>query len=131
MVSERAQGCDGGGFLTPSQSAGGYEHPGILAPIRSRLPLLTGMVPECFPLGREVPVTSRNAKEKTVIFGKNTGIDKRDIWRLARGVHLGKHLLRKSFLYPTHMLVSINFFFLKKKKSTAICFREMLLQAEG
>lgn len=104
MMGQRAQGCQGGGFLASSQGAGGDENPGILAPICSGLPLLTGVVPECLPLSRKVPVASGNAQEKTIIFRKSSGIDEGNIFRLARGIHLGKHLLRKSFLHPAETL---------------------------
>ena len=79
MVSERAQGCDGCGFLTSSQRGGGYENAGILAPVRSGLPLLTGLIPECLPLGRKVSVPGRNPEEKPVILCKDTWVDEGDI----------------------------------------------------
>lgn len=105
MVSERAHGRDDGGFLTASQGTGRYENTGVLAPIRSGLPLLTRRVPERFPLRREIPVTGRNAEEKSVVLGEDTGADEGDVRRLARGVHLGKDLLRESFLHPAKILV--------------------------
>lgn len=105
MVSERAQGCDGGRFLSASLSAGGNENPGILAPIPSGLPEMARAVPECLPLRRKVAITGRNAKEKTVISCKDIGGDEGNIWRLARSVHLGKHLLRESFLHSAEILI--------------------------
>lgn len=105
MVSERAQGSDDGGFLTAARSSGGYENPGILAPIRSALPFLARGVPEGLPLRREISVTGRNAQEKAIIALKDVGSDQGNIRRLARGVHLGQHFLRKGLLHPTEVLV--------------------------
>ena len=67
MVRERAQRCEGGRFLASSQRGGGDENAGILAPIGSGLPLLTGVVPEGLPLGRKVPVTSGDSEEKSIV----------------------------------------------------------------
>lgn len=100
MVSERAQGSNDGGFLTSARSRGGYENPGILAPIRSALPFLARGVPEGLPLRRKIPVTGRNAKEKAIIALKDVRGDQGNIRRLARGVQLGKHFLREGLLHP-------------------------------
>lgn len=67
MVSQSAQSGDDGRLLATAGGGCADEDAGILAPVAARLPLLTGGVPEGFPLRREVTVTGRDAEEEAVV----------------------------------------------------------------
>lgn len=97
VMSKCAQSIDNSGFLSSSCGRGRDKDAGIFTPIASGLPLLTGRIPECFPLRREISVTGGDTKQEAVVRLESIGGGERDIRVLGGRVHLGKHFLREGF----------------------------------
>lgn len=92
-MGESAHGRKGGALLAAALRGSADEDADVFAIKPARLPLLAGLVPEGFPLGREVAVAGRDAEEEGVVLFELVGRDERDGARLARRVHLGQHFL--------------------------------------
>lgn len=105
MVSQSAHGVHSGRFLTTAGAAGGEEDTSLLAPVTALSPDAARPVPEGLPLGREVTVTGRDAKQDSVIFkeclGRSNGVV-----ALGRGVHLLQNLVGECLRDPGAIDVS-------------------------
>jgi hypothetical protein len=94
VVNKGRHGCNSGRLLATTESAGGDEHAGVLAPESTLLPLSTGLVPEGLELGGEVAVPSRDTKEDTVVrFDLGGVVEDGDVGGLGGRIHLGQDLL--------------------------------------
>ena len=65
----------------------------------ARLPETTGLIPESFPLGREIAITCRNAKHEGIVILEDLWGDGREIG-FGRSMHLAKNFFRKSLGDP-------------------------------
>lgn len=74
------------------------EDAGVFAPVATGLPLLACLVPESFPLGREVTITGGDAEEEGVIGLEGVGSDERNGGGLAGCVHFGEDFAGEGFL---------------------------------
>jgi hypothetical protein len=115
VVGQGRHGGNEGTFLATTGTRCGDEHAGVLAGEGSPSPELACGVPErlqesfrqvglrkirrCanLPLSREVAVSSRDAKHKSVVSGEDIRSDDRNIGRLGRCVHLRQDLLGQGF----------------------------------
>lgn len=86
-------------FLSSTGGTGAHKHAGILAIERARGPEATGRVPEGLPLGREVTVASRDAKEEGVVVDKVSRGEDLIGW-LRGSMHFGEDLLWKGLGDP-------------------------------
>lgn len=98
MVRESAHSRQRRALLSSSLRGGTDEDTNIFPVVSASLPLLASLVPEGFPLGREVAITGGNAKEEGVIFFKLVGGDEGDGAGLAGCVHLGEDLFGEGLL---------------------------------
>ena len=93
VVGEGAHGRQRRALLAAALGRGADEDADVLAVVAARLPLLARLVPEGFPLSREVAVPRRDAEEEGVVLFELVGGDEGDGAGLAGGVHLGEDLL--------------------------------------
>lgn len=101
MVGEGAHGRQRRALLTTALGSGADEDANVLAVVAARLPLLPRLVPEGFPLVREIAESRRNAEEEGVILFEFVGGDEWDGAGLAGSVHLGEDLLREGLFDST------------------------------
>lgn len=100
VVRESAHSSNGGRFLTTTESAGGDEETGVLAPVATGGPDRAGLVPEGLPLSGEVTVTGGDTQQDGVVLQEVIGLNDR-VAGLGRGVHLGQDLVGESLGDPT------------------------------
>lgn len=62
VVSEGAHGGDGSRLLATTESTGGNEETGVLAPVTTSGPDGASGIPEGLPLSRQVAVASRDTE---------------------------------------------------------------------
>src|SRR6187402_1323579 len=89
-------GANNGAFLSTALIASGDKNSCIFAPETSSSPLASSRVPECFPLGWKIPITSGDAEEKSIVrlkygWGSNWDIG---LWG---SMHHCQNLLRNRF----------------------------------
>lgn len=99
VVSKRAHGGESSGLLTTTLGTGGDEETGVLSPETTGGPDAASLVPEGLPLGREVTVTGGDTEENGIVLEEGLGLND-GVAGLARGVHQGEDILRKSLLDP-------------------------------
>lgn len=95
MMRKRAHRRDRRALLSSTLGSGRDEQSAIFSPVGAGLPLFAGGVPEGFPLGGEVAVAGRDAKEESVVLLKLVGGDLGNGGGFGRGVHLGKDFGRE------------------------------------
>lgn len=94
VVGQRGHGRKHGALLTTAHGGSGDEDTSVLAPVRTRLPLAAGLVPESLPLRREVAVARRDTEEVGIVLLQGGRvIEGRDAAVLGRSVHLGQDLI--------------------------------------
>ena len=101
VVGEGAHRRQRRALLAPALGSGADEDANVLAVVAAGLPLLPRMVPEGFPLVREITEPRRNAEEEGVIFFELVGGDEGDGAGLAWSVHLGEDLLGEGLFDST------------------------------
>lgn len=79
VVGQGGHGSDVGAFLTTSRTRGGDEDAAVFPPELAAGPLLSGGIPEGFPLRREVTITGGNADQERVVGLKNGRGDGGDV----------------------------------------------------
>jgi len=87
VVGQGRQSVDDRGLLATAWGASGNKDAGVFAPVSSRSPLFSGGVPEGLPLSREVPITSWDTEEESIVFLEGCRISDWDVG-FGRGVHL-------------------------------------------
>lgn len=105
VVSEGAHGGDGSRLLATTESTGGNEKTGVLAPVTTSGPDGASGIPEGLPLSREVTVTSRDTEQNGIVLQKVVGLAN-GVAGLGRGVHLGQNLLGESLADSRKRLIS-------------------------
>ncbi len=96
VMSQRRHGRNGCAFLTTTLGARRDEQAGVLSPVSSGLPLVSGLVPERLPLCWEVAVSGWDTEEEGVILLELLRVaESGDVLVLGRSVHLGQDLFWK------------------------------------
>lgn len=67
MMGQSAHDCKRGALLATAWGGSRDEHASVFAVVAAGGPLLTSLVPEGFPLSREVAVTGGDAHEEGVV----------------------------------------------------------------
>ena len=98
MMGKGTHCRDGSALLSSSLRSGGNEQATVFTPVPTREPHLAGRIPEGFPLGGEVAVTSRNTHKESIVFLELFGSDEGDVLALLRDVHFGEDILREGLL---------------------------------
>ena len=101
VVGEGAHRRQRRALLAAALGSGADEDANVLAVVAARLPLLPRLVPEGFPLVREITEPRRNAEEEGVILFELVGSDEGDGAGLAGSVHLGEDLLGEGLFDST------------------------------
>lgn len=99
VVGKGAHGRDGSGLLTTAHGGSRDEHAGILAPEATGGPDAAGLIPEGFPLSREVTEASGDTEENGIVLEELTGLSN-GVGGLGRSVHLLQDLLGESLRNP-------------------------------
>ena len=86
---------DSGALLSAPLRSGGNEQATVFTPVTTSEPHLASRIPEGFPLGGEVSVTSRNTHKESIVFLELFRSDEGDVCALPRRVHLGEDFLRE------------------------------------
>ena len=95
VVSQSAHGSNGSRLLATTEGTGGDEETGILAPVTTRGPDTASLVPEGFPLGREVTVASGNTEQNGIVLKEGVRLGN-GVVGLGGSVHLGQDLIGES-----------------------------------
>lgn len=74
--------------LTTTEGTGGDEETGIFAPVTTRSPDTASLVPEGFPLGREVTIASWDTEQNGIVLKESVGLGN-GVVGLRGSVHLG------------------------------------------
>jgi len=94
VVSKSAHAGNHRALLPTTWRRSADEHASVLTPVRARLPLCTGLVPERLELSRVVAVTGRDTEEEGIVLLERLrvgeGGDAAVLWR---SVHLGQDLI--------------------------------------
>ena len=98
MMSKGTHRRNGSALLSSPLRRGGNEQSTIFTPVTTSEPHLASGIPEGFPLGWEVPVTSWNTHKESIVFLKLFSGDEGDVLALLRDVHFGEDILREGFL---------------------------------
>lgn len=105
VVSESAHRGKSSGLLTTTLGTGGDEETGVLAPVATRAPDATGLVPEGLPLSREVTVTGRDTEQNSVE-GEEIGGLSNGVASLSRSVHLSQNFVAEGLGDPRDINVN-------------------------
>ena len=104
MMGKSAHRGDNSAFLASTWGTGRNEDASEFASVGACRPLLTGMVPESFPLGREVAVTSRDAEKEGIVLFEFVWGDEWDGFILTWGVHFGENIFGNGLFHSAGML---------------------------
>jgi hypothetical protein len=97
MMGHRGHGSDDRRLLATTHRSSGDEDASVLAPITTRLPDASGLVPERLPLGREVAVTGWDAEEEGIVFLKRVWVaEDGDTLVFGRSIHFLQNLIGES-----------------------------------
>ena len=98
MMGKGAHCRNGSALLSSPLRSGGNEQTTIFTPVTTSEPHLASGIPEGFPLGGEVSVTSWNTHKESIVFLELLRSDEGDVCALPRRVHLGEDFLREGLL---------------------------------
>ena len=98
MVGKCTHCRDGSALLPAPLRSRGNEQTTVFTPVTTSEPHLASGIPECFPLGGEIAVTSGNTHKESIVFLELFSGDEGDVLALLRDVHFGEDLLRERLL---------------------------------
>ena len=98
MMGKGTHCRNGSAFLSSTLRSGGNEQTTVFTPVTTSEPHLASGIPEGFPLGGEVSVTSWNTHKESIVFLELFSGDEGDVFALLRDVHFGEDFLREGLL---------------------------------
>lgn len=98
MVGKGTHCRNGSAFLSSTLRSGGNEQSTVFTPVTTIVPHVASGIPEGFPLGGEVSVTSWNTHKESIVFRELFSRDEGDVFALLRDVHFGEDFLREGLL---------------------------------
>ena len=95
MMGKGAHCRKGSALLSSPLRSGGNEQATVFTPVTTSEPHLASGIPEGFPLGGEISVTSWNTHKESIVFLELFSGDEWDVFALLRDVHFGEDILRQ------------------------------------
>ncbi len=98
MMGKGTHCRNGSAFLSSTLRSGGNEQTTVFTPITTSEPHLASGIPEGFPLGGEIAVTSWNTHKESIVFLERIRGDEGDVFALLWDVHFGEDILSEGLL---------------------------------